>query len=74
MNKMFDITPLERGIKLLRLIERSHYGINAAQMMKEAGIPRRSLYRLLQRLITIEPIYTERRGKEVFYKFLRDEQ
>lgn len=71
---MFDITPLERGIKLLRLIERSRYGINAAQMIREAEIPKRSLYRLLQRLIMIEPIYTERRGKEVFYKFLRDEQ
>lgn len=65
---------LERGIRTLRLIERSRFGITVPQLTEKTETSKRTMYRILEKLALIEPIYTERRGKEAFYKFLRDEQ
>lgn len=61
--------PILRAIKLLSLIERHPNGLRVADMAEQLDAPLRAIYRdldVLQRLPV--PLYSEKNGKESFWK------
>lgn len=61
--------PVLRAIKLLSLIERHPNGLRVADMAEQLDAPLRAIYRdldILQKLPV--PLYTDRNGKESFWK------
>ena len=64
---------LGRALKILGLIESRRHGIRPSDIGQRLGISPRSTYRYLNTLSEIKAIYTEKKGRQVYYKILRDE-
>ena len=61
--------PVLRAIKLLSLIERNANGLRVADMAEQLGAPERAVYRDLDVLQQLEvPLYTDKNGKESYWK------
>lgn len=61
--------PVARVIKLLSLIERNANGLRVTDMADQLGAPLRAVYRDLQVLEELQvPLYTDKNGKESFWK------
>jgi predicted DNA-binding transcriptional regulator YafY len=66
---MSRIKPVARAIKLLSLIERNANGLRVTDMADQLGAPPRAVYRDLQVLEELQvPFYTDKNGKESFWK------
>lgn len=64
---------LGRALEILGLIESRRQGVSPSDIGQRLGISLRSTYRYLNTLSEIKAIYTERKGRQVYYKILRDE-
>jgi predicted DNA-binding transcriptional regulator YafY len=61
--------PVARAIKLLSLIEKNAHGLRVADMAEQLGAPTRAVYRDLDVLQELEvPLYTDKNGRESFWK------
>lgn len=61
--------PVLRAIKLLSLIERNANGLRVTDMAEQLGAPPRAVYRDLDVLQQLRmPIYTDKNGRESFWK------
>ena len=61
--------PVSRAIMLLSLIERNSNGLRVADMAEQLGAPPRAVYRDLDVLQQLEvPLYTDKTGRESFWK------
>jgi predicted DNA-binding transcriptional regulator YafY len=61
--------PVLRAIKLLSLIERNANGLRVTDMAEQLGAPPRAVYRDLDVLQQLEvPLYTDKNGKESYWK------
>ena len=61
--------PVARAIKLFSLIERNANGLRVTDMAEQLGAPPRAVYRDLDILQQLEvPLYTDKNGKESFWK------
>ena len=70
---MSRIKPVARAIKLLSLIERNANGLRVTDMADQLGAPPRAVYRDLQVLEQLQvPLYTDKNGKESFWKIDAD--
>lgn len=61
-------------LKIFKLIQSRRNGIRPTEIIEALGIAHRRLYRYLTIIAEIEPLYTERRGKYVYYKLLRGDE
>ena len=66
-------TTLGRALEILGLIESRRQGIRPSDISQRLGISVRSTFRYLKTLSETKAIYTEKRGRQVYYKILRDE-
>jgi predicted DNA-binding transcriptional regulator YafY len=61
--------PVSRAIMLLSLIERNSNGLRVTDMAEQLGAPPRAVYRDLDVLQQLEvPLYTDKTGRESFWK------
>jgi predicted DNA-binding transcriptional regulator YafY len=61
--------PVLRAIKLLSLIERHPNGLRVTDMAQQLDVPSRAIYRDLEVLQKLPvPLYTDKNGKESFWK------
>jgi predicted DNA-binding transcriptional regulator YafY len=61
--------PIARAIRLLSIIERNANGLRVMDMADQLGAPPRSVYRDLDVLQQLRmPIYTDKNGRESFWK------
>lgn len=65
---------LQRAFGIIDAIQNSgRRGKTAGELSTELDIPIRTLYRYLEVVTLMQPIYSERDGKRVKYKWLRAE-
>ena len=61
--------PVARAIRLLSIIERNANGLRVLDMAEQLGAPPRAVYRDLDVLQQLEvPLYTDKNGKESYWK------
>ena len=61
--------PVARAMRLLSIIERNANGLRVTDMAEQLGAPPRAVYRDLDVLQQLEvPLYTDRNGKESYWK------
>ena len=61
--------PVARAIRLLSIIERNASGLRVTDMAEQLGAPGRAVYRDLDVLQQLEvPLYTDKNGKESYWK------
>ncbi len=61
--------PLSRAIRLLSIIERNANGLRVTDMAEQLGAPLRAIYRDLDVLQELDvPLYTDKSGRESFWK------
>ena len=61
--------PVARAIRLLLIIERNANGLRVTDMAEQLRAPPRAIYRDLDVLQPLEvPLYTDRNGKEIYWK------
>lgn len=65
---------LRTYLKILNIVKKHRNGIIARQIAEHAGASIRTTYRHLALITENEPLYTDRRGKNVYYLMLRGDE
>lgn len=68
------LVQLRKYLQMVTHIQNRRAGVRAGELAEAMGMPVRAVYRYLSLINETQPLYTENRGKMVFYKILRGDE